>query len=77
MGNILSIWIQIFFLKMNLNILVENMNKTSSNILYSGRTKCSASVSKLGNISEEYICLRKTQKSPGFFIQKISGWRMI
>jgi hypothetical protein len=40
-------------------------------LLYSGRTKYSAFVSKLNKLSEEYLSPQKTQKAAVFFIRKI------
>ncbi len=52
-------------------------NRVAFDILYSGRTKYSAFVSKLNKLSEEYLSPQKTQKAAVFFIQKILGRRMI
>ncbi len=46
-------------------------------VVYSGRTKYSAFVSKLSKFSEKYLSLQKTQKAAVFFNQKIFGRTMI
>jgi hypothetical protein len=46
-------------------------------VIYSGRTKYSAFVSKPNKLSEEYLSPQKTQKAAVFFIGKILGRRLI
>ncbi len=53
------------------NISERNKIDTQSRAdTYSGRTKYSACVSKLGKLSKQYICPQKTQKAPVFFYLK-------
>jgi hypothetical protein len=49
----------------------EGVSLAGRVIVYSGRTKYSAFVSKLNKLSEEYLSPQKTQKAAVFFIQKI------
>ncbi len=51
----------------------QHSKKTSGKLCkqhYSGRTKYSAFVSKLSNLSGEYLCPQKTQKAVVFFYSK-------
>jgi hypothetical protein len=54
--------------KVGSEILDENPR--TATLLYSGRTKYSAFVSKLNKLSEEYMSPQKTQKAAVFLLER-------